>query len=99
MKNQILLEVEGDAMAPVVLENDVLAVDQEVTPKPNGKDIAVFSINGERVVCRYTKYGGQYLLMFDNAPISVISDDRVKILGKVVLIKENHLAGDKMVFG
>lgn len=97
-ENEINLQVTGDAMAPEILEEDILTVDQNEMPKPNGKDLAVFTFNGEKVVCRYTKYGSQYLLLFANAPISVVNSDRAEILGKVVLIKENHLAGNKMDF-
>ena len=96
LNNELKLEVTGDAMAPGILEDDVLMVDQKEMPEPNGKDLAVFTISGEQVVCRYTKYGSQYLLLFDNAPISVVSGDRAEILGKVVLIQESHLAGNKM---
>lgn len=95
------LEVVGDAMAPGILEGDILYVDRQQKPKGNAQEIAVLKIDEEYHVCKFTKYGNQYLLIHDNAPISTVAAARVEVVGKVVggdivtVNEENHSAGTK----
>lgn len=94
MKNNIfVLEVEGDAMAPNVLEGDLLTVDMADKPKSNGKDLSILIVDGKLHVCRYTRFGKQILMIHDNAPIIAVANDKVEVLGKVIEQKENLSAG------
>lgn len=93
------LEVVGDAMAPVILEGDVLQVDPSQQPRSNGKDLAVLRVNGAYHVCKYTKMGLQILMLHENAPIMVARSYEVEIVGLVTGInEENHSAGNTAAF-
>jgi SOS-response transcriptional repressor LexA len=98
------LEVEGDAMAPSILEGDILYIDLRQQPRANNMDIACLKIKEELHVCRYVRYGNQIMLFHENAPVSVVAAEVVKVVGKVIggsfipVNEENHSAGNTMAF-
>ncbi|WP_409276416.1 S24 family peptidase (plasmid) [Neobacillus sp. SCS-31] len=98
------LEVVGAAMEPVLREGDLIVVDPEVLPAANAKDLAVFCINGQYSVSRYTRFGGHLILLPDQGRVTVVRPNSVEIIGKVVGFlevpdnKENHSAGNTMAF-
>jgi SOS-response transcriptional repressor LexA len=104
MNNYIALEVIGEEMAPTLIEGDLLIIDQSVQPAANGKDLAVFKIDGGYHVCRYTRFGKQFLMLYDNGPIVVCKADDAQLIGKVIdgtflhENKENHSAANTMAF-
>lgn len=82
--SKFALEVEGQAMEPVLFEGDKVIVDPEVQPRGNAKDIALFEINGEHYVSRFFRYGNQIVLLFDNASGFTVRAYEATILGKVM---------------
>lgn len=104
MTNLLGLEVQGTAMEPTIFEGDTVWVDPNQMPRSNGKDIAALIVNDEKFICKFTRYGSQYILMFEDAPITVVRIEEVEMLGKVVGYgvgtqkKENHSAANTMAF-
>lgn len=79
-----ILEVDGDEMAPVLMTNDVILVDPTTKPRPNAKDLSVFRLGYQLHVCRYFKYGGQIVMLYDAGRPRTVRADDVEIVGKVV---------------
>lgn len=94
MNKYIALDVEGEAMAPSIGAGDRLYIDTTEVPQSNGKDVAVFNIEGDYFVCKYTRFGKQLLLLQDNGPIRVIREEQADIVGKAVEKEENPSAGN-----
>lgn len=97
MSNLIAFEVEGNAMAPIIIAGQTIQVDPNEIPAANGKDIGVFIVNDQLHVAKYTRYGSQLILIHESARHAVVSAAYVEILGKVVENKNDHSAGNTMV--
>ncbi|MBO1005762.1 S24 family peptidase [Pseudogracilibacillus auburnensis] len=102
LNNSFELEVAGNAMEPVLIEGDEIAVDIKLNPRTNGKDLAVIEVDGNYHICRLARFGRQLLMLHDNGPTVAIGEDRVKIIGKVVgatnysINENNHSAANTM---
>lgn len=104
LSNCFALEVVGDAMAPSILEEDILYVDPHQKPKANAQDIAVLQIRENYHVCRFTRYGNQLMLLHENAATLTVRVKDVVVIGKVVggsftpKNEENQLAANELAF-
>jgi SOS-response transcriptional repressor LexA len=102
--NCFVLEVDGEAMAPSILDGDVLYIDSRQQPRANNDDLACLKVDGEFHVCRFVRYGKQIMMFHENAPVSVVPSSIVEVIGKVIggsfmpVNKENHSAGNTAVF-
>lgn len=103
MNNLFVLKVIGDAMAPRIIDGDKVFFNSSIKPLPNGKDVAILEVEERYHICRFTRSGRKILMIQDNAPISVIKEESVKIIGKVVhcsftpIKEENYTAGNDVV--
>lgn len=82
MYNEFSLEVANTCEALRLFEGDEVVYSPFLTPRGNGKELAVLEIKGETVVAAYTKYGTQYIVIGDR--IQVYAHHQVRIIGKVV---------------
>jgi len=97
MNNLLTLEVTGNSMEPSVKNGDIVYVNPDIMPAANGKDMAVFIVNDEKLhICCYTRHGSQLILLHENGRHGVVRDYQVEIMGKVVEIEKNHIAGNDM---
>ena len=83
MRKLFALEVTTSDMAGV-LPGDEIIVDSNEMPKGNGKDIAVFKVNEEHFVSRFTRFGNQLIMIPENGTIKVLRAANVEIVGKAV---------------
>lgn len=82
MYNEFKLDVVNDCVTLGLFEGDEIIYSPHLTPRGNGKELAVLEINGQTVVAAYTKYGTQYIIIGDR--IQTYKHHQVRIIGKVM---------------
>lgn len=63
LNNLFTLEISNTNSVLGLLEGDEVIVSAMEKPKGNGKDIAVFEVDGERIVSTFTRFGNQIMLL------------------------------------
>jgi transcriptional regulator with XRE-family HTH domain len=85
------LRIEDDAMLPEILQQDIIVVDLQLTPK-NG-ELVLVELKAKATVRRFAHdRGARILEAFDRAilPLHLRVDDMDKILGVVVAVLRNY---------
>ena len=78
--------VSGNSMEPTIMDNSVIFIKKEETPKH--KEVGLFVVDGSVMCKRYIKQDSGYKLVPDNSEHKTISDEDISsitYLGKVIL--------------
>jgi len=86
MNKLFSLEVDFSNMHSIIVGDEVI-VDPNITPRGNGKDIAVFVKNGEeKFISTFTRFGNQISLIGEDGQIQVVN--LLKCMRSVRLLEE-----------